>query len=65
MQLSISLRRGRTLQEHETLHRRRVVEETLKRTGGEIVRAAIELGISRVTLWRIMRDLGIDKARAA
>ncbi len=65
MQASTLSRRGRTLQEHEEIYRRRVVEETLKQTGFELTRAAAELGISRVTLWRIMRSLGIEKARAA
>jgi transcriptional regulator with PAS, ATPase and Fis domain len=37
------------------------IETALRRSGGNRERAAAELGISRVTLWRRMRELGLAK----
>ena len=44
------------LKEHEA----RLVREALKRTGGNRRAAAAALGISTVTLWRKMKDYGLD-----
>lgn len=41
------------------LTERRAIEQILRRTNGNRTRAARELGVSRVTLWRKMRKLGI------
>ncbi|MCJ7756488.1 MAG: hypothetical protein MUP13_18155, partial [Thermoanaerobaculales bacterium] len=39
----------------------RVVREVVERCGWRMQDAAERLGISRVTLWRKMKDLGIEK----
>ncbi len=46
--LPLSLHKARTLAEHE------VIERALKKTQNNITKAARELGISRVTLYRLM-----------
>jgi two-component system, NtrC family, response regulator HydG len=40
----------------ERLH----IEEALRQTGGEIGKAAILLGVSRMTLWEKMRRLNLS-----
>lgn len=37
------------------------IRNALKKTGGNVTRAAIILGIHRTTLWRKMRELGISR----
>ena len=39
----------------------RLLREVLERCGWRMQEAADRLGISRVTLWRKMKDLGIDR----
>jgi transcriptional regulator of acetoin/glycerol metabolism len=40
---------------------RRVLREIVELSGWRMQEAADRLGISRVTLWRKMKDLGIDR----
>ena len=42
----------------------RVLREVIERSGWRMQDAAERLGISRVTLWRKMKDLGIDRPQA-
>ena len=61
--LPLEVRRGATVQRDaltadETGERARI-EEALKQAGGSRTRAAAALGVSRVTLWKKMRRLGI------
>lgn len=44
-------------------YERRAIEDVLERVGGSPIAAARELGISRTTLWRKMRRLGIPLRR--
>ena len=39
----------------------RLLREVLERCGWKMQDAAERIGISRVTLWRKMKDLGIEK----
>jgi DNA-binding NtrC family response regulator len=39
---------------------RSAIEDALRRAGGVRTRAAALLGMSRTTLWRKLRDYGID-----
>jgi len=39
----------------------RLIREVLERCGWRVQESADRLGISRVTLWRKMKDLGIDR----
>ena len=54
--------RPQTLKEARELVERELVEGALRRHGGKITSAAIELGISRPTLYELMEKLGIAKA---
>ena len=50
-----------TLKEAREQLEREMVQTTLKRHGGKITTAALELGISRPTLYELMEKLGIPK----
>ena len=41
---------------------RELIQDALRRHGGKITSAALELGISRPTLYELMEKLGIAKA---
>jgi transcriptional regulator of acetoin/glycerol metabolism len=63
--LPLEVRRGAagnrvSLTSEETTERSRI-EEALKQAGGSRTRAAAALGVSRVTLWKKMRRLGIHE----
>ncbi len=47
----------RTLADRE----RRAILETLRRTGGRLATAARDLGISRTTLWRRLKEYGVHR----
>ncbi len=49
-----------TLREARERLEREIVEEALRRHGGKITTAAVELGISRPTLYELMEKLGIS-----
>jgi two-component system, NtrC family, response regulator len=40
---------------------RELIQEALKRHAGKITAAAVELGISRPTLYELMEKLGIER----
>ena len=40
---------------------REIVQDALRRHHGKITSAAVELGISRPTLYELMEKLGLDK----
>ena len=50
-----------TLREARERLEREIVQDTLRRHGGKITTAAVELGISRPTLYELMEKLGIPK----
>ena len=50
-----------TLKEARERLEREIVQDTLRRHGGKITTAAVELGISRPTLYELMEKLGIPK----
>lgn len=50
-----------TLKEARERVEREIVVDTLRRHGGKITTAAVELGISRPTLYELMEKLGIPK----
>ena len=50
-----------TLREARERVEREIVVDTLRRHGGKITTAAVELGISRPTLYELMEKLGIPK----
>ena len=52
---------AQTLKEAREQVERQMVSETLRRHGGKITAAAVELGISRPTLYELMEKLGIPK----
>ncbi len=54
-------RRPKTLKEAREGVERELVEDALRRHGGKITSAALELGISRPTLYELMEKLGIPK----
>ena len=56
-----SARRQRTLKEAREQLEREVVEDALRRHGGKITAAAVELGISRPTLYELMDKLGMKR----
>ena len=41
---------------------RQMVQQSLKKHGGKIAPAAVELGLSRPTLYELMEKLGIDRS---
>jgi len=51
-----------TLKEARESVEREMVQEALRRHGGKITAAALELGVSRPTLYELMEKLGIGKA---
>jgi two-component system, NtrC family, response regulator len=51
-----------TLREAREAVEREVVQHALQRHGGRITAAALELGISRPTLYELMEKLHIEKA---
>jgi two-component system, NtrC family, response regulator len=53
---------GVTLKEARERLESEMVRQSLKRHGGRITSAALELGISRPTLYELMEKLGIDKS---
>ena len=58
-------KKGKTLRELEVDHRKRVIEETLRANGYAISKTAEVLGITRVSLWRYMRNLSITVPEVA
>ena len=52
---------AQTLREARERLEREIVQDTLRRHGGKITTAAVELGISRPTLYELMEKLGIAK----
>ena len=50
---------AQTLKEARERVEREIVQDTLRRHGGKITSAAVELGISRPTLYELMEKLGI------
>jgi two-component system NtrC family response regulator len=52
---------AQTLKEAREQVERQLISETLRRHGGKITAAAVELGISRPTLYELMEKLGIPK----
>jgi two-component system NtrC family response regulator len=52
---------AQTLKEAREQLERQIVQEALRRHGGKITSAAVELGISRPTLYELMEKLGIEK----
>ena len=50
-----------TLREAREHLEREIVQEALRRHGGKITTAAVELGISRPTLYELIEKLGIPK----
>ncbi|MEX2300949.1 MAG: sigma-54 dependent transcriptional regulator, partial [Bryobacterales bacterium] len=52
---------AQTLREARERLEREIVQDTLRRHGGKITTAAVELGISRPTLYELMEKLGIPK----
>jgi len=63
LELSAAVTAGaaQTLKEARESLEREIVQDTLRRHGGKISSAAIELGISRPTLYELMEKLGIAK----
>ena len=53
--------RPQTLKEARENVERALVEDALRRHGGKITSAALELGISRPTLYELMEKLGIER----
>jgi two-component system, NtrC family, response regulator len=53
--------RGQTLKEAREDVERTLVQDALRRHGGKITSAAVELGISRPTLYELIEKLGIAK----
>ena len=51
-----------TLKEAREAVERQMVQQALKKHGGKIAPAAVELGLSRPTLYELMEKLGISKA---
>lgn len=52
---------AQTLREARENMEREIVQDTLRRHGGKITSAAVELGVSRPTLYELMDKLGIAK----
>jgi two-component system, NtrC family, response regulator len=52
---------AQTLREARENMEREVVQDTLRRHGGKITSAAVELGVSRPTLYELMEKLGIAR----
>jgi two-component system NtrC family response regulator len=52
---------AQTLKEARERLEREIVQDALRRHGGKITTAAVELGISRPTLYELMEKLGIPK----
>ncbi len=52
---------AQTLKEARENLEREIVQEALRRHGGKITSAAVELGISRPTLYELMEKLGIAR----
>ena len=52
---------AQTLREARERVEREIVQDALRRNGGKITTAAVELGISRPTLYELMEKLGIPK----
>jgi two-component system NtrC family response regulator len=50
-----------TLKDARETIERQMVEKALKKHGGKIAPAAVELGLSRPTLYELMEKLGISK----
>jgi two-component system, NtrC family, response regulator len=58
---ALSAESGHTLKQARASLEREMVQETLRRHGGRITSAALELGISRPTLYELMEKLGISR----
>ncbi len=52
---------AQTLKEARANMEREIVQDTLRRHGGKITSAAVELGVSRPTLYELMEKLGIAR----
>ena len=52
---------AQTLREARENIEREIVQDTLRRHGGKITSAAVELGVSRPTLYELMEKLGIAR----
>ncbi len=50
-----------TLKDARETVERQMVQQALKKHGGKIAPAAVELGLSRPTLYELMEKLGISK----
>ena len=59
---AVELSPPQTLKGAREAAEREIVTDTLRRHGGKITSAALELGISRPTLYELMEKLGIGKA---
>ena len=57
-----TVQRPQTLREARENVERELVEGSLRRNSGKISSAAIELGISRPTLYELLEKLGISRA---
>lgn len=55
---------GTSLKEAREALEREMVQQSLKKHGGKITSAAIELGISRPTLYELMAKLGLQKTES-
>jgi two-component system NtrC family response regulator len=53
---------GQTLKEAREAVERELIQAALRRHGGKITSAAVELGISRPTLYELMEKLGIERS---
>src|SRR5262249_31792826 len=53
-------RQPKTLAERLEVHERKEIARTLELRGGDVVEAARELGLGRSTLYRRIKELGLD-----
>jgi two-component system, NtrC family, response regulator len=60
---TVASRSATTLKQARENVERELIEQALKRSSGNITSAAVDLGISRPTLYELMEKLGISKER--